>query len=458
MFYGLLGDMVAATADYTEADPVGIHTSLLAAAGVLVGPGPHVPIGSTRHPLLIWPLVLGSTGTGRKGESLSTAQRFIDAAVDLEAFRVTASGLSSGEGLIEAIRDPVEMKHGSETEVIGRVDKRLLLIEPEFSSVMARGRRDGSTLTSVLRQAWEGRPLSVLNRSALVASSSHIGLIGHITPKEFTRRLAELDMASGLYSRFLPVYVDRSKMLPAPEPIPAELLHGFGDRFTAAVQSATSIEAIRLGSGALRIWKSDLYGELSGDDGEDTAASEFSRRLLPYCLRIAALYAALEHRAQIGTDHLEAAAALCRYSRSTAEFVLSSTRRDPRVDRIRRAIYESADGVTRSQIRDMFGRNLKADVLGGLLAEVVVGDGSIEVVEDHRTGGRPSTSYRAVAAADAVTRLNDQTTTTERYAETRSNDESLNGMSDSYDVKSCNRVLAPAEDRDAADDDKDAAA
>ena len=77
MYTGILGRITTAAAPTTEADPVGIYTSLLAGVGVLIGPGPFVRVGNTRHPLLIWPLLLGRTGSGRKGEATGTAEVFL---------------------------------------------------------------------------------------------------------------------------------------------------------------------------------------------------------------------------------------------------------------------------------------------------------------------------------------------------------------------------------------------
>jgi len=105
MFAGILGEITAAAEPTTEADPVGIYASLLAGAGVLAGPEPHVRIGNTRHPLLIWALLLGRTGTGRKGEATGTAEIFLRRAASASFDDLTVTGLSSGEGLIERIRD-----------------------------------------------------------------------------------------------------------------------------------------------------------------------------------------------------------------------------------------------------------------------------------------------------------------------------------------------------------------
>ena len=126
MYAGVLGEIAARAAPTTEADPVGIYASLLAGASVLIGPGPHVRVGNTRHPLLVWLLLMGRTGSGRKGEATGTAEIFLRNARDMDMAELTVSGLSSGEGLIERIAD-------GETE-----DKRLLVIETEFTSVMAR--------------------------------------------------------------------------------------------------------------------------------------------------------------------------------------------------------------------------------------------------------------------------------------------------------------------------------
>ena len=103
IYRGVLGDLAHTAEPTTEADPVGIHCSLLSGTGVLIGPGPHVRIGNIRHPLLIWTLLLGRTGSGRKGEATAISELFMRQARP-EFGDLTVGGLSSGEGLIERIR------------------------------------------------------------------------------------------------------------------------------------------------------------------------------------------------------------------------------------------------------------------------------------------------------------------------------------------------------------------
>jgi len=81
MFHGPLGAAVRALEPSTEAHPVALLVHLLAYAGAMVGAmvggGPHVMVGGSRHSARIWPLVMGATSKGRKGESKAQALRFV---------------------------------------------------------------------------------------------------------------------------------------------------------------------------------------------------------------------------------------------------------------------------------------------------------------------------------------------------------------------------------------------
>lgn len=388
MYRGLLGEIVTTVdaGQHTEADPVGVFATLLAGAGALIGPDTFVRIASTKHPLLVWPLVFGATGSGRKGEGAQTARLFLEQAADHSAIAIT--GLSSGEGLIERIRDVRD-----EDDEGGTEDKRLLVVEPEFAGVMARAKREGSTLATVLRQAWDGSDLSVLNRKALRASSSHVAVVGHVTPREFRLRSAEADMSGGTYNRFLPVFVDRARRLPLPEPIPPPVLAGLGGRFAEAIEKARCARPeIVLDEQARALWAGELYDEFAGGDEDDALWTEFVRRAAPYCYRVAALHTVLDGREQISADDLAAAASFVRYCIGSARYVLDRAPRNLPLDRIRRAIEAAPAGLTRSEVSALFSRNLRADQLDALLTELVDGG---SVAQDRRaTGGRPAVVYR----------------------------------------------------------------
>ncbi|MBB3038985.1 DUF3987 domain-containing protein [Hoyosella altamirensis] len=394
ILHGILGEITRSALPATEADPIGIYTSLLCQVGVVVGPSTWLRIGYERHPLLIWPLLFGRTGSGRKGSATNVAARYVETAFPLELPALTESGLSSGEGVIERIRDTLD-----ENDPGGTEDKRLYVLEPEFASVMARAKREGSTLAQILRQAWDGGRLSTLNRKKSKASTSHVGIIGHITPREFRLRLADSDMAGGTYNRYLPVYIERSKKLAFPPWPDTARINDLAGSLSEAVCEARNLGGISVATGdpaTRRLWE-ELYDEFTGiaDVEGDGAWIEFTERAAPYCLRIAALYAALEGGSQILEPHLTAAAALVRFSIESAKYVLAGMAVDPRLDRINRALADAGhEGLSRSDISALFSRHLKADVLDELLNDLVEA-GTVEMFRLSTGRGRPSAWYRA---------------------------------------------------------------
>ncbi len=386
IYAGILGEITMAAEPGTEADPIGILGSLLTMARVDLGPSPYVPVGNDRHPLLIWTLLFGRTGSGRKGGATQTASLFARAACDDYGTYAT-SGLSSGEGLIERVRDG----DGGKDE--GVTDKRLLCIETEFGTVMTRAAREGSTLAEVCRQAWNGDQLSVMTRKRYSASWSHIGIIGHIPPKDFRHRLAAADLSGGTYNRYLPLYVERSKRLPIPPGVEAKKVGELGERLGTSLRAAHGVTRLQMDGEATQLWCDELYDEFTAADDEEEAWAEFMRRAAPYCLRIAGLYAVLDGRRLIGKADLAAAGALVRYSTASARYVLGGQLRDPRLDRLTREVDSAGEaGLTRTDISALFGRNLPKALLDQLLCDLL-DSGRYEVIQV-QTGGRPSQAYR----------------------------------------------------------------
>ena len=107
------------------------------------------------------------------------------------------SGLSSGEGLIAEVRDPLDA-----TDTAAPADKRLLVLKPEFAQVMKVLAREGNTLSPVVRNGWDGKRLQALVRkSPLRASEAHVGIVAHITKDELLRYLNATELANGFFNR-----------------------------------------------------------------------------------------------------------------------------------------------------------------------------------------------------------------------------------------------------------------
>ena len=110
-------------------------------------------------------------------------------------------------------------------------------------------------------------------------------------------------------------------------------------------------------------------------------------------MRLALLYALLDQARDIRLAHLEAALALWEYAAATARWVFGDSLGDPLADEIYRALLEEPDGLTRSQVRDLFSRNRRSKDIGQAL-ERFAATGRIHAERLHQRG-RPAELWLA---------------------------------------------------------------
>ncbi len=188
---GLPGDIVNAIAPYTEADKVTLLVHILSEFSCIVGRVPHIRLDGDFVPLLFWPVVVGDTSKSRKGSGAKRIKRLFSAA-DPNWTRGKHSGsLSSGEGLIYAVRDEEWGVNGKGQEVLkdeGISDKRLYLVQSEFGAMLQIMARPGNSLSGHLRNAWDGETLKPMTKGDRIqATHPHIGVVGHVTQSELQR-------------------------------------------------------------------------------------------------------------------------------------------------------------------------------------------------------------------------------------------------------------------------------
>lgn len=388
VFVCALGEYVRWLEPTTEADSVGVLGTLVSATSAMVGPGPHVAIGDSRHPLTIWSLLCGRTAAGRKGTAEAVARRVLTQAEPFFMRGNIMSGLSSAEGLIAALADDDADEGAPDPEA----DKRRLVLEPEFGVVLARARREGNALSQVLREAWDGRDLRVQTKIPLIATAPHLAVNGHISPEEFRARVSQRDVAGGSYNRFLLLYVERSKRLPEGGGAAADDVRQIGGDLQRRLGHARRIAGVQRAAAAGPYWH-HLYNELV-DLEDDPVLSDWVARCVPYVMRLAALYAVLDGTADVHEHHLRAASALVRYAMDSVRYVVLGGEMQPRSDAgyIARLIMQAGvEGITRSALTKAFGSRGDAIGLDAALSEVLVMPGF--TIREVKTGGRPSRSY-----------------------------------------------------------------
>jgi hypothetical protein len=397
-YYGLAGDVVREIGPYTEADPVAILVQFLTCAGNIFGRSAYHKIEGSHHHANLFSVLVGETSKARKGTSWDRVCEIIRIADDRWYDERTKGGLSSGEGFIHEVRDERRewnKKEGRE-EIVdpGIADKRLTITEPEFAGVLAVAERHGNTLSALLRKAWDGGILSTLTRNAsLRATGAHISIVGHITVDELRARLTRTDTANGFANRFLFLLVRRSKVLPFGGSALDSVIVDLGDRIKKAVVAASRIGRVDWTDAAANAWKA-VYEQLSA--GQQGLLGAVTSRAEAQCIRLALIYALLDGMASIELPHIKAALAVWEYAETSAAHIFGASLGDSVADEILRALQRNPEGMSRTAIRDLFGRNRSADRIGTALA-LLASKGRAKM-EIRQSGGRPTEIWTAMEA------------------------------------------------------------
>jgi hypothetical protein len=386
-FHGLAGDYVRLVEPASEVDPTALLLQILVATGNLIGHAPHFVVEDTPHHVNLNAVLVGLSSKSRKGTSWQRVKKFLsETDGGVWVANCISSGLSSGEGLIEAVRDASGDPESDKFDP-GVDDKRLLIQQGEFCSVLRQMERDGNILSMVLRDAWDCVPLRTMTRknNKLRATNTHISVIGHITRDELRAALAETDKANGFANRILWVCTRRSKELP--EEI--EIERGEWLRLVsrmASVREFASNRASRMhrDDEAKKIWR-DAYHDLS--EPKTGMLGAITSRAEAQVLRLSLLYAVLDESLAIRSEHLLAALAFWKHCEASARYIFGDALGDPVADSILAAISESEDGLTRTEISNLLGRNKSAGRIAAALA--VLEERGLISHRTQKTEGRP---------------------------------------------------------------------
>lgn len=380
--HGLSGEIVRAVEPETEADPWAILLSLLVAFGNAIGSGPYFTVGTEEHGANLFAVNVGDTASG-KGQAWSIPKWLMQQADASWSTNCIAYGLSSGEGLVERLKDAEQVAQAdAEGNITGFAaqggveDKRLLCLETEFARPIVSMRREGNTLSMILRNAWDRQCLEVLTRgkSKLKASESHISILAHITPEELAQCFSKgTEVVNGFANRFLWAKVQRQRVLPHGGK-PQEALKPFVGRLASALAKAKGIKEVKRSAEADKLWE-EVYAGLS-----ESRAGAFGRateRARPQVVRLALLYALADGSSIVEVDHLKAGLAVWRYCEASAKAIFtnrqppssSSSEPEPLHNRLLSAILQAqAQGLSRTELWDHVTHKTKAEEMDNALA------------------------------------------------------------------------------------------
>jgi Protein of unknown function (DUF3987) len=391
---GIVGDIATAIAPHTEADPAALLIQGLVAFGNIIGHGPHCRADGAAHHTNLNAVLVGKTAKGRKGTSWAQIRRPFEAADDTFADRIEF-GLSSGEGLIFAVRDPV--LKGPAVEDPGIADKRLLVTEGEFAHVVKSLSREGNILSAVIREAWDSGNLGTLTKHARTkATDAHISITGHITKDELRRYLDATEAGNGFGNRFLWVCVKRSKTLPYGGELSSIDFAPLVRQLHQAIVRGRAVDELRHDDSARALWI-QVYPELS--EGQPGLLGAMTSRAEAQVLRLAALYALTDMSFRsyvVSASHLRSALEMWRYCYDSARYIFDDSLGDSTADAILAALKAADNGLTRTEIRDLFGSNKPAADITRALSMLAEYGKAVRRESRNSNGGRPVECWSAL--------------------------------------------------------------
>jgi hypothetical protein len=385
-YYGLAGDVVKTIDPHTEADPVAILLQLLTGFGNLAGNNPFYRIEGDRHHANLFLVLVGATSKARKGTSAGRVRQILSPVDELWRCK---GGLSSGEGLIDQIKDEIKKwdPKNKTFEVVdpGVTDKRLLVAEAEFAAVLRVCERHGNSLPMILRNAWDSLTLeTMVKHSPLKATNPHISIAGHITEEELRMNLTRTDMASGSANRFIYALVKRSKLLPDGGNLSDQEIMRLSILVKDAATFAKQCGRVTMTDETRKLWET-IYKDLS--EGQPGLLGAIVARGEAQVTRSALVYALLDKCERIDMAHLNGAIAVWEYCEASAAHIFGKLIGDPTADEILRALRQAPIGISRTALRDMFSRNLSGGRLGAALD--LLRSRGLARMEMRETGGRP---------------------------------------------------------------------
>ena len=397
MFYGVAGEVGRAAAKNTEVNPVAAMGYFMTMVSAAVGRDVYLSVGNTFHHCRLFMVHVGRTSRGRKGDAQGAGRRIRSEIKNVfeELGHHHSGGLSSREGLAGAIQDPK-----GEDDENGTDDKRLFVVESEFSNTLSQGRREGNTLTAALRDAWDGNDIKPLvKHSPTHCTAPHVAIWANITPRELKAMMTERDVSNGFLNHFLFVWAERTGLVPIPERMSDALVKDLAEQTLRVVQwargtypASQNSRRMVLSSAAEALYKR-MYPKLCDGNAPERVAT-LLERAAPYTLRLAMFFAITDETQEIDVKHLRASLAWIAYCTESVTYIFATEEDQAE----HRKSSESAEKLltwlvsqpnrraARSEVMtDCFSGHVSKRVLDDLL-RTLAADGKLLVTQDGETG------------------------------------------------------------------------
>jgi hypothetical protein len=227
-------------------------------------------------------------------------------------------------------------------------------------------KREGNTVSVIVRDAWDGKPLQALTKNSPArCREPHVSISGHITEDELRLMLDLNSIANGYANRFLFACVRRSKFLPFGGKLKEAEIMALAQEIDVVFHKVyMTHNQVVMDAETTAEWER-IYHDLS--EGKPGLLGAITGRAESQVIRLAMLYALLDGdpinlKAVYGGGHvmklahLKAGLALWQYCEDSVKYIFGDRLGDPFIDELLRAL-RSSGGMSRAQIYNHFRRN-----------------------------------------------------------------------------------------------------
>ena len=375
----------------TEAHPMAVALHYIIYFSSHIGQQRYIYVGNERHYLNVYAILIGRSGKV-KGTADSQVRIIEKKATDLliNKYNYTPprkiSGLSTGEGLIESIKDPGD----SDENDVSRLDKRISITESEYANVLTQDQRGGNTLSVVLRDAYDGKTLSNITVTARIASNPQINIIGHITPGELKNHKSFfLQSANGALNRNLIFFARREQTFSIPRQYTpeetkklsewlAECIYRARDKtLSDNYQDENQGKEIVVSDAAKAVIDSEYHYREADQDAMPELLANMVARHRVFIWRLSAILALLDGTDTVEAEHVHQAYKWLDYSLASIRYILSTAVQEAEQDRIMNLAakiynflqkYNDGQGASSTEINKklLSGNTRSADITSAL--------------------------------------------------------------------------------------------
>ena len=318
--HGLVGEFVELAYPTTAACRELLAGSIIPIIGAMFGRSTPCMFGSDVHPGSTFYLNIARTADG-KGQALNHAIAAARAVDSLWMDNHYHTNVASGEALVRLVCN-------RSIKMAGDNGNRLVIVVPEMTACFTAQNREGSTLSDMIRNGWDGVKLenqrSELSKSIAVTGYT-LGVCGAITPKALRDALPEIDWKNGSVNRFLWNVMSGSKDVS--RSIGSPDFQAWGRRMRRLIElSLNESTIVDYSAEAAKVW--DAWVDCLPVYEDEDPMADGTARSKPHALRLANLYAQVDERRLDGwkialePQHVEAAIEHVERGRASMQWYL----------------------------------------------------------------------------------------------------------------------------------------